>query len=614
MSIKSNVDQDRRNADSTVKITRGPALLIAKGVGTPNAPSVLHRSDAISLNTNADSSETVSGAIGIVARQSRGERLELKVKPVGYWGNLDVWYPMLAMQGGDRLLPEDNTDPLDVLCLTNLKVYRFWRAGVIKMSGLKGGPGVELMEEMTLGIGRKDGVGFADAESLMKVYDLTKATVAVSYGNGQTTATIPFNGTAAQWQAALNAVAAVNGEPMVVTYKTASTVGLTTLSTTADIQTAVRALHADLAAATVTGSYSAGFTIADIAGEALADFTATVAGSAANVTVAEVGEVKTTQMITPKNYGVTVTGSHRDGGLVVTWNLPGARATAFTGALVGLPSNAVFVQTVLTTGTSTVREVRLFRINPYMAAFTAALASTPKRTYLLSYLSAATWRPTWGATTGAALACNISAADLQTALRTVCADANLSVAGSMRDGWTITRTAGVVANTLGATIAGAPPGTYLKVRILTAGAANVSQVELVKLSPWASFGQYKEWALDWKEEVKPIAPLGQGTRNWEFVTLKPQFKVPPDSLLLEDAISGSALQADDTAELGSDLTELAQRLDIIGRGIYIGLPKTCFSRELQTQWGADKEHVENLTFDAVRGVDSNGLLQPFALL
>lgn len=531
MNISFIADTGRLNADGSVTITRGPALLIANGTANPDAPDVLHSADALILNTNAESTETVSAAIGIVGRQSQGERLELKVKPVGYWGNLAAWFPMLSMQGGDLLLPEDNSNPLDVLCITNLKVYRFARAGVIAMSNLRGGPGVDLMDEMILGVGRKAGVGFKDPQSLMQVIDLTKARITPVYEGTCAARWLAFNATADQWAAVLNVLDGISGDG-----------------------------------------------------------------------------------------GVTVAGSYRDGGLIVTWNTNGARSSAITATLAGFPSNAVFTQTVLTLGGANTREVRRLQVNPYMTAFAVALTPVPKQIYLLSYLSEATWTPSWGSSTGPMLACNITGTALQTALRALCADNSLTVSGSMREGWKVTRTAGVVPHTLTATITGAPPGTYLKVNVLTPGAdaacsaPAVAQVEWLKLAPWAGFGQHTEWALDWKAKTKPVASLGLGTDNWEFGGLKVGFQVPPDAMLLEDAINGAALQGDAAAEPGSDLTVLAQRLDIIGNGIYIGLPKACFSRELQVRWGLDKEHIGNMAFNAVRTVDAGGALQPFAVL
>lgn len=531
MRTPSIADTGCLNADGTVNITRGPALLIANGTAGPNAPDVLHSADALTLNAHAESSETVSSAIGVVGRQSHGERFELKVKPVGCWGNLAAWFPMLSMQSGDLLLPEDNNNPLDVLCITNLKVYRFARAGVIAMSNLRGGPGVDLMEEMTLGIGRRAGVGFGDPQSLMQVFDLTKARITPAYESASAVIPLAFNATAVEWTTALN-------------------------------------------------------TLDDVAADG----------------------------------GVIVAGSCRDGGLTVTWNMNGSRSGAFTATLVGFPSNTVFTQTVLTSGSADTREVRRLQVNPWMAAFTTALTPAPKQTYLISYLSEATWTPSWGGSTGPALACNVSAAELQTTLRTLCADSSLTVSGSMREGWEVTRTAGTVSHTLTATVTGAPPGTYLKVIVLMPGAdaaepmPAVSQVELLKLAPWAGFGQHKEWSLDWRAETRPVASLGLGTHNWEFAGLKVRFQVSPDAMLLEDAVNGAALQGDNTAEFGSDLTGVAQRLDINGDSICISLPKACFSRALQTQWGLNMEHIRNLTFDGVRTVKTGGTPQPFAVL
>lgn len=612
MNITSLLN-DRYNADGTIRITRGPALLFAN-----SGASILHTRDDLTLKINAKKKETVSTVAGVLGAQTESDQPEMETKPVGYWGDLSFWFAMLNTAKGEALFTASDKI-VDVLGVNDLLLYRFWRGAVISMPDLSLGPAEDLMDTIKFGFVRRAGCARSAANSLYQLYNLgDSATTYYTITHGTATSALAFNSAATAVQAALNTLAGVCTEDMVLTYGGSSSSGLTTATSAANIQTALRALHMDLSEVTVTGDFTSGWTISGISAETIGDITGTIAGSANNVTIT--GGGTDTQVVTPANLGVVVTGGHDKGGYLVTWNLAGARSTAFTGALTGFPSGAAFSQTVVTAGTSTAREVRLIKITPYMTGYTAALSPIPKLAVKCNWLSTPSVSLTYGANSTAAIALTgVAASDAAAlnaafgALSSVVSAGGATITGSIENDFVVTWTSAGARTAISGTVTNAPPGTSVKENISTTGTSSVAGVSRLKLSPWASFASRTPVKVKWDEKVEAVLSPLLGNENYILAEPpQPKIEMEPDAMLAADALAASALQGDDSAELGAEHGDDAQPLNLINDSIYIRFWKAGIDRDALINWSLKKERVGKLTFEAFRKIESSGIMRPMA--
>jgi hypothetical protein len=236
--------------------SRGPALVVFNG------GSFFSKEDIV-VDLSKETKDLPSSAFGSLAKINMGVKATTKFTPVGEFEHLGVLWPYASTPPGTSIF--GNADlplliqPLD----TTQKQVRFWAAGVSKMPDLNFTATDSLIGEVNFKMIGKNNVAVDDAARLFQFEDnaigalpydpaalivqpylitwLSAGTYHPSYNADDTTAAIAFNADAAAVQVALRTITA-------------------------------------LAAVTVTGTYTDGFTVTNTAPLDATLFTSTYSG------------------------------------------------------------------------------------------------------------------------------------------------------------------------------------------------------------------------------------------------------------------------------------------------------------------------------------------------
>lgn len=316
--------------------------------------------------------------------------------------------------------------------------------------------------------------------------------------------------------------------------------------------------------------------------------------------------------------GVTVTGDHRQG-YTVTWVTVGARATGMTGAAgLGFPvgtASSVSV-TVITVGDATHKEVRLIKVQPWCDMYGGALGVTTIKTqpYELRWISAGTFTVTYGANTTGALAYNITAADLSTALNvlaSIISAGGVTVTGSIQDDWVVTFVTTGARTAFSGVTTGMPPNTVVAVRETTTGSATAASVQRLKLSPWASFGSMDGVRVTFDDKYDPRVTQVDGTSNYRFMGYGVKAELIPDGIGLADIMAALKVQSTGSVR-GRSMNSGSQNLDIVG------VDNLTFIRiyganviDASGVWGLNADRVGRIAFQSSRVINA-GVINPLA--
>jgi len=183
--------------DRTI-ISGGPGIVRYQG-------ATFYSAEPFTLETGIKTFPIPSDAYGPLDSRIDDDEFSMSMKLVGEWEHLDVLYPYLTTPVGTLIFGVDV--PLDIISLTDDKMFRFHASAITKMPNLNLAPTQTLLEEVTFRFVRKNLTARDDADALYTEYDLTDGTVTLTYGSA--TGALAFNTTAAQLSVALNALAAI---------------------------------------------------------------------------------------------------------------------------------------------------------------------------------------------------------------------------------------------------------------------------------------------------------------------------------------------------------------------------------------------------------------------
>lgn len=231
--------------------------------------------------------------------------------------------------------------------------------------------------------------------------------------------------------------------------------------------------------------------------------------------------------------------------------------------------------------------------------------------YSIRYLSAGTFPLTVGANSTGALAWNILAADLATALNalaSVTADGGVTVTGGIDDGWTVTAVNNnqVIAIT-SAGPAGMPQGTSVKVTMVQAAAAGKPQIVRISLFPFYNFPAQKAVKISLKSSVSEETADGIGVYDMLFKDLVATGTLTP--MNMSEAVLDAFINVQgSSAALGSAQAALAHTLRLYAPGLYVELRNACVTKAGKV-WSSEKQRVPDIEFQASRTVVA-GVVQP----
>jgi hypothetical protein len=301
--------------------------------------------------------------------------------------------------------------------------------------------------------------------------------------------------------------------------------------------------------------------------------------------------------------GVVVSGTYKSG-YTVTWNTNGARATVFTWTLTGFPPNAVGGYTVTQAGAGGTVEIRLLKISPYTDSYSAlGVSQIITQPYECQWLSNGTFTLTYGANTTTALAYNITAGALSTAinlLASITAAGGVTVAGNVNDGWVITFVTNGARTAITGTPTGMPPATAVKVTQTQTGTGSVVSIQTIVLYPWSQFVTLTGVKVNFTLGLSPRITDVEGTTNFRFMSLTVRAELQPDAVIWSDILQALLYQGAGAAR-GRSMNAGSQNLDIANTGVFVRL----YGANLVVSplhYGANQDRVGILAWESTRVV------------
>lgn len=232
--------------------------------------------------------------------------------------------------------------------------------------------------------------------------------------------------------------------------------------------------------------------------------------------------------------------------------------------------------------------------------------------YSVRYLSNGTFIVTVGADSTAALAWNISAADLATALNalaSVTADGGVTAIGDVDNGWTVTAVNANQAINFTGTPTGMPGGTTVRVDVTTAAAAGVHQVARLSLFPWANFPPEKAIKVSFKSNVAEQTGDGIGVYDMLYQSGTATAQLTP--LNVSQAVMETAANLQGAnAGLGSGQYAFAHTLRIYADGLYVELRGALITKA-GLVYSPEKIRIPQIEFTASRTLKDNVLTDLF---
>lgn len=232
--------------------------------------------------------------------------------------------------------------------------------------------------------------------------------------------------------------------------------------------------------------------------------------------------------------------------------------------------------------------------------------------YTVRYLSNGTMIITVGANSTAALAWDISAVDLATALNalaSVTADGGVTVTGDVDNGWTVTAVNANQAIVFTGVPTGMPGGTTVRVDVVTAAAVGVHQVVRISLFPWANFPPEKAIKVAFKSEVAEMTGDGIGVYDMLYKSGTATAQLTPLNIA-EDVLEAAANLQGANAGLGSGQYAFAQTLRVYANGLYVELRGALITKA-GLVFSPEKIRIPQIEFTASRTLVANALTDLF---
>lgn len=244
-----------------------------------------------------------------------------------------------------------------------------------------------------------------------------------------------------------------------------------------------------------------------------------------------------------------------------------------------------------------------------------ALPYDPTKLLIQAYenrwLSAGTFTNTVGANTSGALAYNISAADLATALNalaSVTAAGGVTVTGSLAEGWTITAVEDNAPIAITGAVTGMPAGTTVRVDVLQPSAADKPQIVKMRLFPWHNFAARDGVQVKFSTTVTEDDSDAIGQYDSVFGGLSVELTAQPQGFDLETMLSAAAVQGAASVR-GRKLSTGAHDFIVTGEGVYFAL----YGANLKGSgavFGAINQRVPAHTWAGSRSIRAGGAINP----
>lgn len=232
--------------------------------------------------------------------------------------------------------------------------------------------------------------------------------------------------------------------------------------------------------------------------------------------------------------------------------------------------------------------------------------------YEQRWLSAGTFTLSFGGDTTSALDYDATANEVQTALNalpSIVAINDVTVTGSLEDGWTITFDSadGNVGAVTGA-VAGMPGGSALGISVETPGSTGVSEVVAVRLEPWARFNARDGATVNFDVQLTEDETDAIGHYDTIFSGLAVTVQAQPQGITQETVLAAARIQGAGAVR-GTKFSSGAHDYRITGDGVHF----LAYAAQLDgagLNFSSKDQRIPQLTWRASRSVGAGGALNP----